>query len=56
VYVCGLGVGRNIDIGKNSFHIVGQNQRGCLGKRHDFMPITGRKCEIEDAVWQALSM
>ena len=30
VYVCGLGVGRNIDIGKNSFHIVGQNQRGAI--------------------------
>src|SRR3954471_10187848 len=28
----------------------------CLGKRYDVMPIAGRVCEIEDALWRAIRM
>ena len=28
----------------------------CLGERYDIMPVSGRVCEIKDALWRALRM
>src|ERR1700757_655082 len=34
--------------------IFSKLRQDCLGKRYDFMPVTGRVCEIEDVPWRAL--